>query len=123
MLISMSGLGECPKLLASYLDNRAMFVDNTGTSSECAEITRGVPQGSVIAPLLFSLYYSDVVTHFAEQDTILYADDTAVVCSTPNLALTMSSLQNSAQVVDMYLIENDATQCFEDALYAIWCIV
>ena len=35
---------------------------------------------------------------------ILYADDTAVVCSTPNLALTMSSLQNSAQVVDMYLV-------------------
>jgi hypothetical protein len=93
MVSNMSGLGVCPRLLASYLEDRTMYVDNAEILSECTGISRGVPQGSVIAPILFSLYYSDVVTHFPERD---------VSCSR-DLMSTMSSLRRNAETVERYL--------------------
>jgi hypothetical protein len=103
MFTNMQGLGECPVLLASYLDGRTMFVDNGGVLSETGEITRGVPQGSVIAPLLFNLYYSGIVSCFAERDILLYADDTVIISSSTDIISTISKLSESALIVERYL--------------------
>ena len=64
----------------SYLSNRKQFFSITGYDSGLAEINCGVPQGSVLGPLLFLLYINDPnqaikfckVHHFADDTNLLY---------------------------------------------------
>ena len=68
------------KLLTSYLSDRKQqtFVD--GVSSNFKEIKCGVPQGSILGPLLFLIYINDL-TYSTQNDNlhyILFADDTSV---------------------------------------------
>ena len=63
----------------SYLSNRKQFVTYQGSKSSSQDITIGVPQGSILGPLLFIIYVNDL--HLATiLDTIMYADDTCVIC-------------------------------------------
>ena len=67
------------KLIKSYLSDRKQRVDVTGILSQARDVTIGVPQGSCLGPLLFSLYSSDLVTYLNHQQNVLYADDTTIV--------------------------------------------
>jgi hypothetical protein len=99
----MLGLGECPRLFSSYSQDRFMHVDTNDAISDNAILTRGVPQGSVIAPLLFNIYYLDVISSFNSNDIVLYADDTAIISTASSLSETMVSLSQSAARMESYL--------------------
>lgn len=63
------------KWFKSYLTGRKQRVIIDGQSSDWREIEAGVPQGSVLGPLLFLIYINDI-TQDLRCDSFLYADDT-----------------------------------------------
>ncbi len=62
----------------SYLTNRKQFVDIDGTSSTLLNITTGVPQGSVLGPLLFIIYINDLSRASNMFKPIIYAGDSTL---------------------------------------------
>ena len=69
---------HCTELVKSYLSNRTQNVDCDGISSSIRVIETGVPQGSILGPLLFIIYMNDIYTVSDNLNLILYADDTTI---------------------------------------------
>ena len=68
----------------SYLDQRRQYVSYLGTQSNTMVMSFGVPQGSVLGPLLFILYSNDTPNSLIHCKTILFADDTTVYIAGDN---------------------------------------
>ena len=65
----------------SYLSNRLQYVDINGSISSMQHITTGVPQGSILGPLLFLIYTNDLPNVSPLFKYILFADDTSLLSS------------------------------------------
>ena len=65
----------------SYLRDRKQYVHYKGSNSNKLNIECGVPQGSVLGPLLFILYTNDLPNRLPNLKSILFADDTTVYVS------------------------------------------
>lgn len=72
--------GKCLGWLQSYLQNRCQYVKFKGNKSEPTPLQTGVPQGSVIGPLLFSIYVSPITRLINSYGFCChsYADDTSI---------------------------------------------
>ena len=66
------------KLFDSYFNNRKQLVEVNGICSDTKIIEFGVPQGSILGPLLFSIYVNDLNRSLTSCNCIMYADKTNV---------------------------------------------
>ena len=71
--------GNVLKWMTSYLDNRLQFVSIDGKNSTTKHMKYGVPQGSILGPLLFIIYINDIPNISAIANFILYADDANII--------------------------------------------
>ena len=71
---------------ARYLPSLiALFVMCRDTNSEISDVACGVPQGSVLGPLLFIIYTNNLPNALDNSHCILFDDDTIIYCSSNNL--------------------------------------
>ena len=78
--------GSSHQWFASYLCDRKQFVSFNNISSSLKSISCGVPQGSILGPLLFLLYINDINNVSKVLFSILFADDTNVFVSGKNIS-------------------------------------
>ena len=67
------------QLLTNYLQNRKQYVIFNNHESDLTEITTGVPQGSILGPLLFSIIINDLKKSSEKLRFLMYADDTTLI--------------------------------------------
>lgn len=73
--------------MKSYLSNRFQYVQYNSSKSDSMSTTCGVPQGSVLGPLLFIIYMNDSTDCLTHAKGILFADDTTVYQSSSSIDL------------------------------------
>ena len=69
--------GDTLKWMKAFLDNRKQAVVINGVNSNCISVSSGVPQGSVLGPILFLVYINDLPEQVKSR-VRLFADDTAM---------------------------------------------
>ena len=96
------------KWFTSYLSGRRQRVVINGKCSDWASVEAGVPQGSILGPLLFLVYINDIVKNIG-CSIRLFADDTSlyIIVERPDLAarLLNSDLQTISDWADLWLVE------------------
>ena len=90
--------GKLHNWLSSYLQKRIQFVVVNGEKSYPAMVKSGVPQGSVLGPLLFILYLNDINSYINHSTVRSFADDTRIlkeIKSTGDIDLLQSDVDAS----------------------------
>ncbi|PIK46418.1 hypothetical protein BSL78_16704 [Apostichopus japonicus] len=93
----------------SYLAGRYQIVQIENQYSDMMGIAFGVPQGSIIGPLLFSIYINDLPSATSESQAILYADDTAVIYSSEKISEIQQVLSTDLILIGKWLVKNKLT--------------
>ena len=93
------------KWFDSYLTGRSPVVDINGVLSDPKEITCGVPQGSILGPLLFLIYVNDMADA-VKCKLLLYADDSALMVSHSDVEVIQDRLSTELDAVNDWLVDN-----------------
>ena len=80
--------GIALNLFSSYMQNRKQFVSYDSTGSDLGEIKHGVPQGSILGPILFLIYINDLPSASEFFKCIMYAVDTTLHCCIDSINFT-----------------------------------
>ena len=64
--------------VSSYLQSRTQFCSINGYQSTPKKVIRGVPQGSILGPLLFIIYMNDLPAYVQDANITMYADNTSL---------------------------------------------
>ena len=81
------------KLLKIYLSKRDQYVQLGNFKSQYHNISCGIPQGSVMGPLLFNIVINDLPSATKKFDFIMYADDTTLVSMLKNFGRTCNVME------------------------------
>ena len=87
-------LGMPLEWFQNYLSSRQQFVSINGESSNKLPVTCGVPQGSILGPLLLLIYINDISSSSKSLQFILFVDDT-------NLFMSLNNLEDLKQKLNL----------------------
>ena len=93
-------------LILSYLTDRRQGVKVNGSFSTWTETVQGVSQGSVLGPLLFSIYLNDLFMFLEETEICNYADDTTIYACGPDIENVIMHLENDALKITEWFPNN-----------------
>ena len=101
--------GKVFNWLKSYLNNRKQYVHYNGCDSDKKTVTHGVPQGSILGPLLFILYINDFSRSSDLLFSILFADDTSVFIEGTNYDKIVDIVNNELERIHIWRRANKLT--------------
>ena len=90
----------------SYLIGRKQFVEYNGTQSSLQGMSCGIPQGSVLGPLLFIIYTNDLPASLKNAKGILFADDTTIYYAHKDLDKAFKTTGKDMIVLDDWFKAN-----------------
>lgn len=92
--------------LKSYLTNRQQFVQINEQKSDLKKIVNGIPQGSVLGPLLFVLFINDICNVSKRIQIILFADDTSIYYTGKDLTEMIETTKIELRKIKKWFHEN-----------------
>ena len=92
--------------LKSYLGNRRQLVRIDTSMSSCKPIECGVPQGSVLGPILFLVFINDIANLDISGKICLFADDTSFTWSGPDVAALYDTISSDLRTIKSWCDSN-----------------
>ena len=123
LLAKLSAYGlsnDTCNLLTSYLSYRKQRVKFSKFRSSWSEIINGVPQGSILAPLLFNVFINDIF--YAIENMYTYADDDVLSCSGDYLHEVTASPESSTctALIILFWKQSDASKSEQIPSNCVW---
>ena len=112
--------GNSHSLMKSYLSNRYQFTVINGVKSDIKPVTCGVPQGSVLGPLLFLLYINDLEHCISPKIPRLFADDTGLFIHGSDILSIMTTAQTVLTKLQDWFYCNKLTLNIPKCAYMIF---
>lgn len=109
--------GLTNKLFTSYLADRQQRVVINGQCSDYMTVNTGVPQGTILGPLLFIIYINDLLNEIPGNDIISYADDTALISEDTNWIAVEEKMNKHLDKVANWLSLNKLSLNIEKTVY------
>ena len=112
--------GNVLKWFKSYLYNRDQYVSINGINSTPLRVTSGVPQGSVLGPLLFLIFINDMPNISKKLKFYLFADDTSSYYESETLNETIKQMNKELKLVKKWLDGNKLSLNIDKTNYVIF---
>ena len=90
----------------SYLKNRKQHVSINGVQSDSEYCNYGIPQGSILGPLLFLIHVNDLPYHLSKLSIHMYADDTTVYFCSKEISDLIPTINDDLAKVAEWCINN-----------------
>lgn len=108
------------KWFRNYLSNRKQFVSIGNSKSDLQNVTCGVPQGSVLGPLLFLLYINDIENCVRNATVKLFADDTNLFVHGKTLSEAFDKANDAVNLLQDWFVVNKLSLNIEKSCYTVF---